>query len=593
MSLESRINQTINTRGEEMGQESQRNNLLENIKVILGSIINNEENKWRHRGVKFTLDDYETIMKLIKEDNRRKEINAEVLQHQNVDEYQQKMTDLVEGIFTNYVEGMTQSNYVDPRELTTDELLYDLRNGVVRIVFTKKGKPLRDDDNNLMKDDRGQLIYDGGEKRVLWGTRNADLIQLYEQNVRTRGVKPRFDEDKVQNEIDKDYLQVLDLEKEEFRSFKPSMLYDADRDNNVGSWVVFSVDNDAWFNCVKEGVPIRDYYQEGSKEALMAPKNTNRTQLETQYYNEAKESGMIKTPQVVKWERLNQQNFLEGERQYTKILNGTYGDSKVDEAYDKIKEFPKTKSDAIEQVLEREGKGNLYVSKRLERRQSNKQTVNSSIEFRIGDALIVISPYYIVNTKTGKVYLDQYDLFKKGTTQGLVKDEIDVSTISDKVAGPFIQELINQANLLNLPKPVLRRRQLSEKDYRRLQRLRYLHDNRTSDNIKQYLAQKQVRLGYIDGRELYKITVAGTGVVFTVNSRTVAWQSPLTQQPEKIVHIVRHTSALKEIRQGLRTVARKYRGNEKVLKALAVLEDFLVDNIFNLRKKEDQGVYFE
>ena len=590
--IEGIINNKIKEGVNKMSVEQGNQQFKQDVRGILRSVIQVTQSKWSQSGYRIDGDAVKDILVFIQEDPRTVSINRHVSETRDLHWYQTNIQEVVNSAFSKWVEDNSTINAVDPKDLPLERLLDDLRTQVVRLVFIKKGKPLRDDDNQIIKDANGQVVLDGGQKRVMWATRNPDLIALYDKNYRTRGAKPRLDETRSSDELDKDYLTVLDLEIEEFRTFKPSTLLAYDDESRVGSWVAFDIDNDAWYRVLHEGDDISRYYQDGHIKARLGERSNQREIVERDYLAQAIQSGSIKSPQVVEFERANRQAFLEGERQYLSILSGTYQDNAIDTAYEGIKDFLRQIHQDVQPDLDQLGVGDLFVSKQLQRRRTMGNSVNSSLELTVGDAIIVFSPYYIVNTKTGHKYLDRYDLFRFGLSR-ISQEERQIATISDQALDRHIERLIDQLRLRELPKPTKRKRILSEKDMRRLNRLNYLYQNRNQPEIKEYLAKKNVALGYIDSRELFKLSFKGTGVVFTVNSRNIGWQNPINKQPEMLVSIVKHTSALKEFRQVLNHVSRNFRQDPKVVLAVKQLDHFLLEIVFNLRIKEDEGIRLE
>lgn len=591
------INDSIREQGDRLGQNQVKSDVLNTIKAILTSTFQIEESKFRNKG--FVVDENAKgyIQGLIKADPRREAVIKETVKTQDFSWFDSEIKKIVSDAFQGWAHTQQNDGYINPKDIDPRDLLEDLRVGVVRLVFIKKGKPLRDDEGKIVKDANGEVVLDGGQKRVMYATRNKDLVSLYYRDGRTKGSKGTLkddDVDTVANELSKDYFTVLDLAKEEFRTFKPSSLVEFDTEDNVASWIVYDVDNDAWFNSIHEGEPPSKYYVSGQLKAGYAPQNISRTRLEQQYRDEAIQSGSLKSEAVVQWERANQQNFLSGEAQYIRVLNGSYQDSQVDTAFEKICDFVRTVHQDIEPILEDSDVPNMFVSKRLNKRKRGNSMINASVELLIGDALLILSPYYIVNTKTGKVYLDRYSMFgRPANRSALTREEVEIHTFSDQLIEPFIDVLIESANLKHLPKPKKRERIMSEKDKRRFGRLEMLYNARTQPVIKEYLNSMNLQLGYVEGRNLIKITVKGTGVVFVVNSRSIGWLTPLTQEPEQIVNVTRPTSTLTDMREGLNKMTTRYRAHRNVVVALKTLDEFLLDNVFNLRVRSHKGVAFE
>lgn len=567
-----------------------RQQFVETVKSLIKSSIILEVSQWKKRG--YEVEGLrESIRQQLQGSLRFQEIYKVLQDSQDYGWFKDELDSLISDISVELIKdtdsGKVLSNdlRINPKNLSGDRLIDDLVTGVVRLVFIKKGRVVKDDEGNIVKDEHGNPIFDGGEKRVMYGTRNPSLVTLYDKSIRTRGAKPRIDNDDtlaVQQEIDSDVIRLLDLEKEEFRAFKPSTLVEYDADYGVGSWIKFEVENDAWFNIVKEGHDIQDYYIRGSETSQpgvkVAISNNNRTVLEERYYQEAMESGAVKSKTVVQWERRNNEAFIEGERMYIELLTGSYLESDVENVAKQLVGKLKQINEPMELKKQELGLEHLQISKRLKKRR-----LANTYELMVGDAVLVLSPYFIVNTKTGKVYLDRYDLFKFGAQPPLTPEEERLAHASDTLVGDFINGLIQSLGLDNLTLPKKRKRVLSEKDHLRLSRLNYIYDNRSQPIVRQYLQTVGISLMYNESREMYKITVAKTGVIFMVNSRTIEWADPITKEPTRIITTARYTSALKIFRQALARVKAQYRVDAKVTRALNVLEEFLLDFVYDLR----------
>lgn len=582
-------NQAGNGNGGGNGNDGKQQ-FVETLKSIIKSGIVLEVSQWKKRGHDVTGLAQELNTKL-RDSKRFREIYKVVQEDQDFGWFKGELdtilADLALAVIQSTDGGQLLANdaRINPKNLSGEQLIDDLVSGVVRLVFIKKGRVVKDDDGNIIKDEYGNPIFDGGEKRVMYGTRNPSLITMYDQTIRSRGTKSRIDNsdrNAVQQELDSDVIRVLDLEKEEFRAFKPSTLVEYDAENGVGSWIKFDIENDAWFNIVKEGHDIQDYYIRGGENSQpgvkVAVTNNNRTVLEERYYQEAMESGAVKSSVVVQWERRNNEAFTEGERLYIELLTGSYLESDVERAATDLLNALKVLNEPLELKKQELGLTHLQLGKRVKKRR-----LANTVEYVIGDAVIVFSPYFIVNTKTGKVYLDRYNLFKFGAQPPLSTEEERLAHASDAVAGDFINGLIQSLGLNALTLPKKRRRVLSDKDNLRMSRLQYIYDNRTQPVVKAYLQKTGIALLYNESREMYKITVAKTGVIFMVNSRTIEWADPITKEPTRIVTTARYTSALKIFRQALARVKTQYRADAKVTKALNTLESFLVDFVFDLR----------
>lgn len=166
-------------------------------------------------------------------------------------------------------------NHFDPTILTTEQMLNILGKSVVRLVFQKKD----------------------GTYRVMWGTRDTAVIEMYSpvQNPmlkKTGEDLTTFDSyEKRQAQISGDYVKLFDVTVNQFRTFKPSSLLRMDEAHNVSSWIEFKSQQDGWYNCVNGGESISKYYEEGTRKA--------------------KESGVRGNSERVKFERDKQREIDE------------------------------------------------------------------------------------------------------------------------------------------------------------------------------------------------------------------------------------------------------------------------------------------
>lgn len=156
----------------------------------------------------------------------------------------------------------------DPRVLGDSQdavanQLADLSDNVVRITFVKTN----------------------GELRVLWGTRNATLIDTYY----TDKPEPKYDESgneirrpapTLEEMYTKDVVSVFDLEAKSWRSYKPSMLGSSD-ENGYSSWQLFNINDDAWFKVVIEGESDAPYLTKGRYAKDTGVRTEHREEYET------------------------------------------------------------------------------------------------------------------------------------------------------------------------------------------------------------------------------------------------------------------------------------------------------------------------
>lgn len=156
-------------------------------------------------------------------------------------------------------------NPYDPTETPTEDLIYSLRDSVVRLVFYKKD----------------------GSRRIMYATRNEDIIKLYDSNAKdpnkdiSKDITDLGSVDKISQQVTGDYVKVFDLEKNEFRTFKPSKLAKFDKVDNVSSWIEFNPEYDAWYIMAKEDGDIHKFYT-GDLKAKNIGRSKERKEYEMQ-----------------------------------------------------------------------------------------------------------------------------------------------------------------------------------------------------------------------------------------------------------------------------------------------------------------------
>lgn len=128
--------------------------------------------------------------------------------------------------------------------ISSENMISRLQNGVARIVFQKVGN---------------------GEKRVMFATRNPEVIEHY-ANLHSikltdkNGNKDRrfeqLNQDSIGQQLSGDYITVFSLDSKGFRTFKPTTLYDYDEEYNVPSFISFSKDFDTWEQTMEGNIPV-------------------------------------------------------------------------------------------------------------------------------------------------------------------------------------------------------------------------------------------------------------------------------------------------------------------------------------------------
>lgn len=151
----------------------------------------------------------------------------------------------------------------NPKAVSPFELVQSLRENVVRLVFYKVD----------------------GSRRIMYATRNPDIIKLYDADSKNPNKPNKADvsdldnQEKIEQQVERDAIRVFDLEKDEFRAFKPSRLAEFDNGDSVGSWIEFKPEYDSWYIMAKEDGDIHKYYV-GSKMVKNIGKSPARREYE-------------------------------------------------------------------------------------------------------------------------------------------------------------------------------------------------------------------------------------------------------------------------------------------------------------------------
>lgn len=317
------------------------------------------------------------------------------------------------GSGTQAVKGITQNQtpepkgrYFDPTDMETQKIIKVLEDKVVRLVFEKKD----------------------GSKRPMVATRNHDLIELYmskgtsQLSANSTQIDSMYE--KIQAQIDGDYVKVFDLSKCEFRMFKPSKLLNYDFDNNVGSWLEFSTDNDAWYDIAQNGEKPSKYYREGSKLAVNIGRSlSERFKFEQKAKRELDELLYTRKSLEKQKEQVNKQNLKDGERKqrlglarkqlddYLKSIAGVDFNEDFKQMFERLKNVP----------------GDLNILESMENMEQLAGIVkvlesSGVVIMRINRAYFFMHPYFLVNASSGRVYVDKPGIFKLGKVELMDED---------------------------------------------------------------------------------------------------------------------------------------------------------------------------
>lgn len=514
------------------------------------------------------------------EDKRHTESMVEYVKFGDYEKFKNEIKVIVD----SYIE---TEEYLDPKtNLSTGEMIQTLREHVVRIVFNKKSKP---------QVEGNQVNFGEGTRRVMYATRNPDLIKLYDNEFRSKGVPPSNIDNvqAIERQIERDYIKVLDLQKGAWRTFKPSTLMDHDTIQNVSSWLVFDIENDNWWEMakIKEQVNLDDsdeytekdpkpyIHGKGFEDVYFSHTNPDRKVFENTLLEEAKETGIVLSKAEILLRRHNRQQFIIGEDSYQQVLTGTYQTQEVIEIHKQIKDFTRNLGQNVNT--------NLHIKKGKPRIRGGNNYSVGSYEVMVGMNQFVFSPFYIVNADTGYVFLDRYNIFNfnKGTPKDI---DLEKFYATDVLLTPYIEEFIRSSGILNIEKPAKRYRVLTERDIIRLKRLEKIAELRKAKQkeVLNYLDTLGItNIQFEEARGVFKITfkIEKKYIHFLVNSRVIEWQNPNTKEFSEIVSSDAN-SLLKNYQYSLLKLARKY--PDRVITIVTRnLITFLCEDVFNLRKK--------
>lgn len=333
------------------------------------------------------------------------------------------------------------SNIFNPRKFKTEEIINILKNKVVRLVFRKKGT---------------------NEIRVLYGTRNTDLIETYGKV----GVDSSRENDdissaeKIQAQVDGDVVRVFDLAKREFRSFKPSTLLSYDIQNGVCSWVEFDIEDDGWFETSLQNKPIKNYVGSYNRYAsTVGVGNAKRAEFETKQKDLTVARNEIKGTDIED-SKERYEIALGKVNSILKEINATLTTSDLEKfnqmslVFDSIK----SKFEANESSSRLLSGSSLSASKKL-----------ISFKFNLGKDIFIIHPLFILNAVSHKVYVDRTGLLSFDSVRRSNDEKYKSLLI------PFLKLVggRRKKDRFNIP--------FSENDIRRVEKLKLILSNNKSN----------------------------------------------------------------------------------------------------------------
>lgn len=281
-----------------------------------------------------------------------------------------------------------EKKHFDPSVISVAQMIKTLRDKVVRLTFKKKD----------------------GTLRSMMATRNGKLIELYSNVTEGMNHLPKkgkdFDsDDVVQKQIERDYVSVFDLEKGEFRSYKPSQIVRYDGVNNVSSWIEFTVKNDAWYDVARNGASVLDYYQEGKRGAKnigsVIDERVNYEETKKEYLDDIyKHQQMIAQRQEYAKNKREQEELRKGRRE--KIRGMVLGEAKKYEGTEvDVKVYRELLS--VPDKLARDKAFNNLENEITHIQNSDKYYL---VAIQVGRDVFYLHPTFIVNAGSGRVYVD-------------------------------------------------------------------------------------------------------------------------------------------------------------------------------------------
>ena len=443
-----------------------------------------------------------------------------------------------------------------------EEIVRRLKSNVVRLTFTK---------NN-------------GENRVMYATLVPELVNLYNKHRRKygdQGTSTLAQVDEMNKDIP-DMVRVMDLEKEEFRAFKPSRLNDYDNDFNVPSWIECNPDNDAWYNIVKGEEDVRNYVDANGL-FIQAPKNADRRRREADYIHEAQENGVMvdeETARALEFIASRTDKTVKG---YIYTLTSLVIPDEVQE-YINSNQFFRDLQDLCDELREvantEMGDEEYSITKRPQKLNSG-----GAYYILIGTDKYYFHPYFVVNKRTGKLYLDRMGWM----------DETDASKTLprpvkrvDRIFAETINNFIESKGIKELPLPQRKRIRKTDRTYEiRFNRMQNFAKN-PKKVFQPVLDHYEVAVKEVPSNASVQVKLKTTKLTFEVSPTGIVAMDLTENRPIKLVTVKRGTSTLRELSDGLTAYKNRYANTihaDRVNAGVKVIEEIFLENLFNLRRK--------
>lgn len=452
--------------------------------------------------------------------------------------------------------------HFNPASLTTDQMMNVLNKSVVRVVFEKKDLTVR----------------------VMWGTRNPAIIEMYQPAGNPMLKDKREDiadyetEQKREAQISGDYIKVFDVTVNEFRTFKPSTVLRMDEAQNVASWIEFKPAQDGWYNCIYAGTTINKYYEAGKRKAIDSPERDNLERISKERDMQRLHDEVAYTREGIMRQREQALEQDTGHQERVTDRNARWAESnaKVRAALATVGEYTEQDDVAFEKMvqavdkmqtkfinLQREGKGRGEIT------EVKALNPNRIIMFKYDEDKYILHPRFMVNgishrvfaDRTGEVSYENNARRSEGDTE-LIKE---LESLAVLVTGRRVRNALDVT--------------LVEEDIRRLRRAVVLAGNQDES-----LRTEKIRIGLegagngvqphlkviVDGKRF----VISPGILYNVDMKTVVFKRE------------RHTATLAEFRDTI-TSHNQLGIDEEAFKVLMNV----VINAFDLRKrvKDVQG----
>lgn len=443
-----------------------------------------------------------------------------------------------------------------------EEIVRRLKNNVVRLTFTK---------NN-------------GENRVMYATLVPELVNLYNSHRRKygdQGTTSLAQVDEMNKNIP-DMVRVMDLEKEAFRAFKPSRLNDYDNDFNVPSWIECHPDNDAWYEVAKNNQDIRTYV-DGNGLFVQAPNSSERREKESQYIQEAQDNGVMvdeETAKALEFIASHTDNTVKG---YIYTLTSLMIPEEVQEYINTNQLF----RDLQELCVDLKEEADTVIQDEEYSITKRPQKLNSGGAYyiNIGTDKYYFHPYFIVNRRTGKVYLDRMGWMEETDASRALPRPVKRV---DRMFEETINQFIDAKGLRELPLPQRKRIRKTDRTYEvRFRRMQQFAKN-PKKMYQPVYDHYNIAVKEVPSNASAQINIKNERLTFEVSPTGIVALDLEENKPIKLVTVKRGTSTLRELRDGLQAYQAKYRGTiqeERVNRAVQIVEEIFLENLFNLRRK--------